>query len=89
MFLFVCLYSKEVTLSTGVQSEATHWRQTALWLEPANCAPVKVGDTVTGLLTYKRSKENARDYGLKLDWTVQSEAGVTGGQKTQHFKLAS
>ena len=71
-------------------AEPTHWRQTALWLEPDNCTLVKVGDVISGLLTYKRSTQNARDYNLRLDWDINSSTSASAIQgKTQNFRLAS
>ena len=86
-----CEYSKEVTLTTGVAFEPTHWKQTALWLEPGNCSSVKTGDSIHGLLTYKRSTHNARDYSIKLTWTVcENDSGdVLQAERSQTFKLAS
>ena len=90
LYYVFTLYSKEVILSTGVAAEPTHWRQTALWLEPDNCTLVKVGDVISGLLTYKRSTQNARDYNLRLDWDINSSTSASAIQgKTQNFRLAS
>jgi hypothetical protein len=78
-------------LSTGVDAEPTHWKQTVLWLEPQNCAPVKAGDKVNGSLTYKRSTQNARDYSIKLTWMVEAKlaSAASASSMSQCFKLAS
>lgn len=83
--------SKEVILSTGVAAEPTHWRQTALWLEPKNCSKVSAGDIIQGSITYKRSESNARDYCVTVNWTIDSrlDSTNTSEDKVQKFKLAS
>ena len=87
----MCKHRKEVTLTTGVASEPTHWKQTALWLEPGNCSSVKTGDAIHGLVTYKRSAHNARDYSIKLTWAIRGNdtGNVLQTEKSQTFKLAS
>ena len=87
----MCKHRKEVTLTTGVASEPTHWKQTALWLDPGNCCAVRAGNTIHGLLTYKRSALNARDYSIKLTWTIcgLDSGDILQAEKSQAFKLAS
>ena len=46
--------SQCVTLSTAVQADTTHWKHTALWLQPPNVQVYKQGDVINGTIEYKR-----------------------------------
>lgn len=88
-------FLKEVTLTTGVAADPTHWKQTVLWLTPENCSMMQQGDVIRGVIKYARGTVNARDYDITVTWRVESSAQTTKstadttGEKTQTFLLAA
>lgn len=89
----ICIYfSEEVVLSTGVMSESTHWKQTALWLSKENCFDVLEGDMIQGTVKYSRTEINARDYLITVSWTMTPiipSAERLNEIRTQKFFLGS
>ncbi len=71
-------------LSTSVQTESTHWKQTVLWLKPEHRFEVTKGAIITGKLAYQRSSKNPRDYDVVLTFTNP----VTNEEQTQLWALA-
>ena len=83
-------FAKQVTLTTGVAAEPTHWKQTALWLTPDNSTPVQAGDVVAGVLKYIRGANNARDYTVAVTWRIHpGGAADSSDERSQSFLLAS
>jgi len=79
-------FAQEVTLTTGVAADPTHWKQTVLWLTPENSAPAQAGDVVTGALKYVRGANNARDYTIAVTWRMSSGGAE---ERSQSFLLAA
>ena len=79
-------FAQEVTLTTGVAADPTHWKQTVLWLTPENSAPAQAGDVVTGVLKYVRGANNARDYTIAVTWRMSSGGAE---ERSQSFLLAA
>ena len=75
-----------VTLKTGADTPATHWKQALFLLQPDQAPPagaLKAGDKVTGSYAMRRSKKNPRDYNIAIVW----KAGGCEGAQT--YALAS
>ena len=72
---------EECILSTGCEADATHWKQTVLWLPPDACMHCDAGESIMGYMHYQRSAENPRDYLLVVTWTYR------GKERVQTFNL--
>ena len=84
-------FTKEVVLSTGTSAEPTHWKQTVFWLDPENISIVQKDDKIIGILKYKRSISNARDYDITISWRIENTLDSVGSDevKSQTFILGS
>jgi len=62
-----------VFFSTGCQSESTHWKQTALWIDPTNGSPfLKKGEVMKGTFQMGRNPLNHRDMDFLVVWEIGS-----------------
>ena len=84
-------FEKEIVLSTGTSAESTHWKQTVFWLDPENISIVQKDDKIIGILKYKRSTSNARDYDITISWRIENTLDGIGSNevKSQTFILGS
>jgi len=76
---------QEQVLSTGPKAQATHWKQTVLWLNPEHRVKVTKGTVLRGSVCYLRADDNKRDYDIVLRWFHPS----TGKEHIQRYVLAS
>ena len=84
-------FTKEVVLSTGTSAKPTHWKQTVFWLDPENVSIVHKDDKIIGILKYKRSTSNARDYDITISWRIENalDSSEANEVKSQTFLLGS
>jgi hypothetical protein len=79
------MFTEQVTLSTGVQHEPTHWKQTACWLHRENRCKLAVGNVIEGKIQYQRQSDNPRDYAIIIHWKLSTDDTM----KSQKFLLVS
>ena len=65
---------KDVTLTTAVQTELTHWKQCVLWLDIQKRATVEKGTKINGEINFTRAP-GTRGYEIILTWKSKSPRG--------------
>mmetsp|Transcript_73166 Transcript_73166/g.214436 ORF Transcript_73166/g.214436 Transcript_73166/m.214436 type:complete len:384 (-) Transcript_73166:175-1326(-) len=72
-----------VVLSTAPGREATHWKQTVLYLDEAVVA--EKGDVLSGLLAVRKTQQNPRDLDVKVSFDFEGK--VSYPSKVQYYRL--
>lgn len=72
----------DIAFTTGPHGPETHWRQGTLLInrEKMTSRPLKAGSKITGEVTYRKRKENARELEIEMAWEVIG-SGERGQQK--------
>ena len=74
---------KDVTLTTAVQTEPTHWKQCVLWLDMNKRTTIKNGTKINGEINFTRV-QGTRGYDIILTWKKN-----TPGEKVTSSELMS
>ncbi|CAM9440311.1 unnamed protein product, partial [Phaeothamnion confervicola] len=69
-----------VWFSTGTAATPTHWKQTVLWLAPAERPMLAEGGAVTGMLRLRRGCRNQRELDIGLEWAVAGRNAAEEGE---------
>ena len=88
IYLFLS-YSRNITLTTAVQTEPTHWKQTALWLETSKVRQLQCGDRIVGKIIYTRLPDCKRHYSISAEWKFvrdDSRPNVLSDSDSELFK---
>jgi len=69
-------YTK-ASFSTSCQTEPTHWKQTALWFDPADAPSLQAGEVLKGTLHMARNDRNQRDMDFIVTWEIGDDSAST------------